>query len=156
MIRGRIEREIHIEAPPGIVWDVITQPQHINSWFTDSVDLTPEPGSIGSFTWIDKDAGKHTTVAVCVERIDAPRYFAFRWNFPKGEHPTPRNSLLVEFTLTPDAGGTRLHLVESGIHDLDRPDHEKAAYVKEHSAGWDVILPRLPEYLSTRFRTART
>ena len=44
MVPQRIEREILIEAPVDVVWDVVTQPEHISRWFSDSVELDLRPG----------------------------------------------------------------------------------------------------------------
>lgn len=150
MIADRIEREILIDAPPETVWDVLTQPHHINSWFADAVEIAPQPGGDGVLTWIQEGANEHTTVALRVVRADRPHFFSFRWNFPAGEEPTSRNASLVEFMLTAEGESTRLRLVESGINELDRSDQDKATYADEHRQGWDVILPKLVTYAPTQ------
>ncbi len=47
MPADRIEREIDIDAPIDVVWTVITQPEHITGWFTDSAELDLRPGGEG-------------------------------------------------------------------------------------------------------------
>ena len=42
---------------------------------------------------------------VAVETADPPARFSFRWNHPRREEPLPGNSVLVEFTLTPEGDG---------------------------------------------------
>lgn len=54
-----------------------------------------------------------------------PHAFSFRWNHPEGTEPRERNSMLVEFTLTEEPGGTRLRVVESGMRELDWPEEER-------------------------------
>ena len=55
---------------------------------------------------------------VVVETVDPPARFSFRWNHPRGEDPVAGNSMLVEFTLTPEGTEqTRLRVSESG-HEL--------------------------------------
>jgi uncharacterized protein YndB with AHSA1/START domain len=146
MVPDRIERDILIDAPVEVVWSVLTEPEHINAWFTDAVELDPTQGGAGTFTWIHGDGDRDVTVALRIERLDRPRFFSFRWNFPPGEAPTDRNATLVEFTLTTEGAGTRLHLVESGIRTLDRSDDQKAGYADEHANGWDVLLAKLAGY----------
>jgi uncharacterized protein YndB with AHSA1/START domain len=52
---------------------------------------------------------------VVVEAVDPPTSFSFRWNHPHDEEPMAGNSMLVEFTLTPEgAERTRLRVTESG------------------------------------------
>jgi len=57
--------------------------------------------------------------------------------------------MLVEFMLEPEAGGTRLRVVESGFDTIDWSDAEKAKYAEGHSRGWQVILGRLRDYGSS-------
>jgi uncharacterized protein YndB with AHSA1/START domain len=86
-----------------------------------------------------------------VETVDRPSRFSFRWNHPVDEEPTAGNSMLVEFTLTPEGDErTRLRVTESG-HDLrEWPDVEKQRYADEHNEGWVEFLDRLAELLATR------
>jgi uncharacterized protein YndB with AHSA1/START domain len=156
MVPDRIERDILIDAPVEVVWSVVTEPEHIKAWFADAVELDARQGGAGTLTWMQPGADRHTAVALRIERLDRPRFFSFRWNFPPGQEPTDRNATLVEFTLSPDGGGTRLHLVESGIRTLDRSDDQKTTYADEHTSGWDVLLAKLVEYApSQRGASAR-
>jgi uncharacterized protein YndB with AHSA1/START domain len=154
MVPDRIERDILINAPVEVVWTVLTEPKHINAWFSDAVELDARQGGAGTFTWNHSDAPRQVTVALRIERLERPRFFSFRWNFPPGEEPTDRNAPLVEFTLTPEGDQTRLHLVERGIRMLDRSDDEKATYSDEHSSGWDVLLAKLAEYAPSQYGAA--
>jgi uncharacterized protein YndB with AHSA1/START domain len=150
MVPDGIERDILIDAPVEVVWSVLTEPEHMNAWFADAVELDGRQGGAGKLTWTDGDATRQVTVALRIERLDRPRFLSFRWNFPPGEEPTDRNAPLVEFTLTPEGEQTRLHLVESGIQMLDRSDDQKATYADEHNSGWDVLLAKLVEYASSQ------
>ena len=91
-----IEREILIEAPPEVVWRTITEPDQMSQWFADRVDLVVEPGAHGYMQFGDQGG------PVVVETVDPPTHFSFRWNHPRGEEPVAGNSMLVEFTLTPE------------------------------------------------------
>ena len=126
-----IEREILIEAPVEVVWRTITEPDQISQWFADRVELVVEPGAHGYMEFGDQGG------PVVVEVVDPPTRFSFRWNHPRGEEPVAGNSMLVEFTLTPeDAERTRLRVVESGHELLAWPDAEKQRYADEHQGGW--------------------
>jgi len=48
--------------------------------------------------------------------------------------------------LEPEAGGTRLRVVESGFDTIDWSDAEKAKYAEDHSRGWQVLLARLRDH----------
>jgi uncharacterized protein YndB with AHSA1/START domain len=61
------------------------------------------------------------------------------------------NSMLVEFTLTPEGGErTRLRVTESGHELVAWPDAEKARYADEHRGGWGGYLDRLAGILAKR------
>ena len=143
----RIEREIDIDAPIEVVWKVITEPEHITDWFTDSAELDARPGGEGRFGWA---TNRRTVVNLRVERLDPPRFFSFRWQHPDGDDPDETNAPLVEFSLEARGDSTRLRLVESGIDTLARSDEERQTYFTEHTNGWAVIVERLREYAPTQ------
>jgi uncharacterized protein YndB with AHSA1/START domain len=133
-----IEREIMIEAPPEVVWRTITEPDQMSLWFADRVDLVVEPGAHGYLRFGDQGG------PVVVVTVDPPKRFSFRWNHPREEEPVAGNSMLVEFTLTPEgAERTRLRVTESGHELRDWPDAEKQRYAGEHREGWGEFLDRL-------------
>ena len=70
MPADRIEREIDIEAPIDVVWAVITEPEHINGWFTDAVEVEIRPGSEGRLRWDANDKRSAHTVNLRVERLE--------------------------------------------------------------------------------------
>ena len=143
--RPRIEREVVIEAPVEVVWRTITEPDQISQWFADRVELVVEPGAHGFMEFGDQGG------PVVVEVVDPPRRFSFRWNHPRGEEPVAGNSMLVEFTLTPEGDErTRLRVVESGHELLAWPDAEKQRYAGEHGGGWAEYLDRLATLLAKR------
>lgn len=133
-----IEREMLIDAPVEVVWRIVTEPDQMSLWFADRVDLVVEEGAHGYMRFGDQGG------PVVVETVDRPTCFSFRWNYPGGEEPMAGNSMLVEFTLTPEGDErTRLRVSESG-HDLrDWPDEDKQRYADEHREGWVEFLDRL-------------
>ena len=142
MNSDRIEREIAIAAPVERVWSVLTEPEHVGQWFGQgqptAVDL--RPGGI-----MVLDHGKYGTFLPRIDKVDPPHYLSYRWAsaYP-GEEATDENSTLVEFTLTPDGGGTRLRLVESGFASLYVPPERRAVASHEsHSQGWPDALEGL-------------
>lgn len=150
MPADRIEREIDIDAPIDVVWTVITEPEHITNWFTDSVELDVRPGAEGRFGWILEEPTRPFVVNVRVERLEPPHFFSFRWNYPDGEDPTEANAPLVEFSLEARGETTRLRLVESGIAKLARSDEDKETYLTGHTRGWLRIVDQLRDYAPTQ------
>ena len=138
-----IEREVVIEAPAVVVWRTITEPDQMSQWFADRVELVVEPGAHGYMGFGDQGG------PVVVETVDPPTRFSFRWNHPRGEEPAAGNSMLVEFTLTPEGEErTRLRVTESGHELRDWPEAEKQRYAGEHQEGWAEYLDRLAAVLA--------
>ena len=150
MVPQRIERDILIDAPVEIVWAVITEPEHISAWFSDSAEVELRPGGQADLRWDD-----FGTVRGRVERVEPPHFFSFRWVVPRdpGADLTDDNSTLVEFSLRTEGDSTRLTVVESGFRDLAVPEDEKLRHVDSHRRGWGLELGELEEYVGQRTGT---
>src|SRR5687768_17137518 len=99
MAEDRIERETLIEAPPEVVWGVITKPEQIKRWFSPEVELELAEGGDAAFGFPEHDH----TIAARIVRVEEPHVFAWRWiHTEPGADAGPVNSTLVEFTLTPE------------------------------------------------------
>jgi hypothetical protein len=46
MAGDRIERDVLIEAPIDVVWEVISRPEQIVHWFSDEAQLDLRPGGV--------------------------------------------------------------------------------------------------------------
>jgi uncharacterized protein YndB with AHSA1/START domain len=145
MVSERIEQEIVIDAPLDVVWAVVTEPEHVGSWFSDSAEIDLRPGGEASLTW-----EKHGTARAWVEKVAPPHSFSFRWARPVGQEPRKGNSTLVEFTLSAEGESTRLRVVESGFQELEGSEDEQAKYAEENRQGWEFELGELQEYVSTK------
>lgn len=161
MVTDRIEREIRIDAPIEVVWSVVTEPDQIIQWLSDSADLDPHPGAEGTLTFRGSRKGRRhddlqdeRVVNLHVERVEPPRYFSFRWDYPPGVEPEESTAPLVEFTLTEDGEATILKLVESGLRRLAWSADQNARYVADHEGGWDHYLGLLRAHANARVRRA--
>ena len=144
---GTIDREIHIDAAPEVVFDVISSPEHIREWW-GGVDAEVEPtaGATGELVWGDRATGDVVQITV----VDAvpPRLFSFRWVHPSGAVATEANSLLVTFELVPSGAGTVLRLTETGFREIGWEVAVLEEAYREHVVGWDTFVPRIGEYVS--------
>jgi uncharacterized protein YndB with AHSA1/START domain len=142
VVPQRIEREILIDAPIEVVWRVVTEPEHISGWFSDSVELDLRPGGEMVLRW-----DEHGTVRGLVERVEPPHFFSYRWEIDRGMEFSDGNATLVEFSLSPDGPrSTLLRVVESGWQDLAVADDEKQGHFDGHARGWKLELGELEEY----------
>jgi uncharacterized protein YndB with AHSA1/START domain len=152
MVPDRVEREIVIDAPPDIVWSVITEAEHVGRWFSDSAAVDLRPGGELILTW-----DQHGAVYWRVERIDPPRFVSFRWLRPVpdasgADELIEDNSTLVEFSLDAEGDATRLRVVESGFAELAGSEEENAKDAEEHRHGWELELDELRDYVSALVR----
>ena len=140
---GTIEREVYIEAAPEVVFDVVSNPDHVRQWWPDDARYEPTPGSTGELVFGDAD-GK--VVAFTVVDVRPPRLFSFRWTHDAGEVAAEGNSLLVTFELTPAGTGTLLAMTETGFRERGWNAAVLEQRYREHVTGWDTFLPRLVPY----------
>jgi uncharacterized protein YndB with AHSA1/START domain len=94
-----ITREIELDAPPDQVWRALTDPEELEQWFANDVELDAEVGGEGTFRWDDGDE-RHAVV----EEVDPERRFAFTWD---GGH------VVIELEEIP--AGTRVVVIESPV-----------------------------------------
>ena len=145
MSADRIEREITISAPIERVWEVLTEPVHVGTWFGTGApaEIELKPGGV-----MVLDHGVHGTYPTLILNVDPPRALSYRWAsaYP-GVLATEANSTLVEFTLEATSDGTLLRVVESGFDALVIPEaRQESAGFESHSAGWTGVVAKLGAY----------
>lgn len=92
-------REIVFPVPPDEVWEALTDPEQLEEWFANDVELDAREGGEGVFRWDDGEE-RHATV---IEAAPAER-LVLDWDDDEGT---------VELTLEEVEEGTRLLVRES-------------------------------------------
>ena len=128
--------EVVIDADPAEIFAFFTQPQLLESWMGDAAFLDPREG--GTFAL---EVGGASVRGRYVE-IEAPCRLVISWGF-HGSEELPPEASLVEITLTPDTGGTRVRLRHRILPGAQRERHE---------AGWVRYLARLVTIVPVRLR----
>lgn len=144
---GSIEREIHIEATPEVVYGVVTRPEHLREWWPDEAEIDAVPGATGIISFGDRSAPEAKTVSLTVVEASPYRRFSFRWVYDD-ETATPANSLLVTFELVPSGTGTLLRFTETGFREKGWEAAVLEEHYRDHVRGWDYFLPRLQAYVA--------
>ena len=140
---GAIEKQVHIDAPPDVVYAIVSSPEHIAKWWAESADFDARPGGSGEIVF--HDAAVQLTVLETVPST----LFRFRWNYPAGETPTGQNSMLVTFELAPEGSGTLLMVSEEGMRDQGWEAAKLEQYYRGHLDGWTTCLDELiPAYVA--------
>jgi uncharacterized protein YndB with AHSA1/START domain len=93
-----VTREIVFPASPDEVWQALTDPDRLEEWFANDVELDARPGGAGVFRWEDGEE-QHATVVVA----DQGERLVLDWD-EEGE---------VEFVLEEVEDGTRLLVRET-------------------------------------------
>jgi len=142
---GSIERELFIEASPEVVFDVVSNPMHVQEWWADEAHFEPTPGTEGELAFKGVSGVDHLAHLTVVDAIP-PRLFSFRWAYEAGETPVEGNSLLVTFELRSSGTGTLLRMTESGFREMGWEAAVLEAQYADHVRGWNTFMPRLNEY----------
>jgi uncharacterized protein YndB with AHSA1/START domain len=142
---GTIEREIYVDASPEVVFDVVSNPEHVSQWWPDEARYELAPGASGEIVFGDAAAGG-AVAALTIVDVAPPRLFSFRWTQPRGEVAKAGNSLLVTFELTAKGTGTLLKMTEVGFREMGWGTAVLEEQYREHVAGWEFYLPRLVDY----------
>jgi uncharacterized protein YndB with AHSA1/START domain len=93
-----VKREIVLPSPREEVWQALTDPERLEDWFANEVELDLREGGDATFRW-DNGEERHAVVT----EVEPERRLAFEWD-EEGE---------VAFTLDDDVDGTRLTVVET-------------------------------------------
>jgi len=151
MTENRIEHETTIAAPVDVVWQAVTRPEHLGTWFGNGqptrVDL--RPGGRIVFDHVG-----HGDIPAVIEAVDEPRLLSYRWAVvgPPGEEPTGDNSTLVELSLTGAGNTTSVRLLETGFTDVEAPAPELDARYEANARGWPRILDGLRTHAESLVR----
>jgi uncharacterized protein YndB with AHSA1/START domain len=147
---GTLEREIHIDASPDIVFEVVSRPEHLREWWPDDTDIEPFAGASGHVVFRNAQNGDKV-VPITVLEVDPPKRFAFRWDYEEGETPVKGNSMQVVFELEPAGDGTLVRLTETGFRERGWEAAVLEEAYRDHSSGWDYFMPRLGSYVERTF-----
>jgi uncharacterized protein YndB with AHSA1/START domain len=137
-----VERSIVVAAPPEVAFRVFTE--GVDGWWpakTHSVgeerveEVVLESRVDGRFFERHGDGTEHEWGRVT--EWDPPRRLACTWYASRG----PETAQLLEVTFTPDEGGTRVVLEQTGWETLGA-DAERLRASYDSERGWNLVLGR--------------
>lgn len=122
-----------VPHPPEKIWRALTQSWLIADWLMEN-DFEPRIGC--RFTLRAKPLPGWSGVVNCeVTEIEPPSRLSYRWG--DGSESESGLRTLVTWTLTPEAGGTRVRMEQSGFGPAD-----DLAFTRM-GGGWPRVLERL-------------
>jgi len=128
----------------------ITEPDQIVQWFSDEADVELRDGYEGALIFKERATKERTVAQITVQAFEPDRSFSYRWTYEPGVVPGEGNSVLVEFVLIAETGGTRLRVAESGLDLLDWSQEQKDDYVADHNRGWAKHIGELGAYAAAK------
>ena len=145
----RIEKQVALRVPRARVWRALTDAEEFGTWFRVAL-LGPFAEGTIVRGQIMEPGYEHLSMEIHVERMDAPRYFSYRWH-PYAVDPAIDYSTepmtLVEFRLDESADGTRLTITESGFDRI--PLARRSEAFRMNDGGWAEQARRIERYVSS-------
>lgn len=129
-----IVHQLVIDAPASRVYEALTEPSGLASWWTADVEAEPELGSVANFGFDDRE----TVFKMRIEELEADRFV--RWHCVGG-HPEWEHTELT-FDLTEEEGRTTLFFAHRGWESTD-------GILAFCSFDWARFLISLRHYLET-------
>jgi uncharacterized protein YndB with AHSA1/START domain len=145
----RIDKEVVLRAPRSRVWKAISDSSEFGAWFRIRFDV---PFAAGKASWgqlLDNPKYEHVRIEFLLEQIEPERLLSFRWHpaaIEEGVDYSKEPKTLVVFTLEDVAGGTKLHVSESGFHAL--PPERRAKAFPMNEGGWAEQVRRVERYVA--------
>ncbi len=144
-MQDTIVREITVNASQEKVYNTITDPTKIVTWFPDEVEGDMEVGERSTFVFKDQN---HRAQIYIVDKKPFT-YFAYRW-IPGGQTAThdvlEGANTLVEFIIEKLEHGTKLTVKESGFASLPAEVAEQS--LKDNTGGWAYMMNRIEKLLN--------
>lgn len=146
MENDTIARQIHIDADRQRVWVALSDATKFGTWFHVKLDgpfVVGETTS-GKVTYPGHEGLPWITVT---EVMEPPERFVFRWPDGAPEERFSPNTvwLTVDFTLTPQNGGTLVTVTETGFAAL--PEDRRISMLRDNAEGWDIQTVNLKHYV---------
>jgi uncharacterized protein YndB with AHSA1/START domain len=124
-----VEYELEIDAPPAIVYELLTTVDGLKRWIAADAVVEPVPGGI--LRWTHENGA--TMLGRFVE-LDPPRRLVFSYGWEGDLMGLPPEASTVDIQLEPSGTGTLLRLAHRGVPPDAADDHRR---------GWIHFLGRL-------------
>jgi uncharacterized protein YndB with AHSA1/START domain len=114
-----IRRQVTVAAAREVVWDALTEPGELATWFGAEAEVDLRVGGAIRFRWPDGTERRGLVV-----EVDPPRRLAFRWRELRTSESglSVADATVVAFTLQAEDDGTRVTVTESsGVLAADPP-----------------------------------
>jgi uncharacterized protein YndB with AHSA1/START domain len=131
-----IVSEVHIDAPPELVFAFFVEPDKLSEWLCESATLDPRPGGVNRQVHRTGDDDEGITMEGEFIEVVPYERVSFSWGYTEPRMQPRPKSTTVEVTFTPTERGTHVVLEHRGLEGSAR---------KDHAQGWlELFGQRLP------------
>lgn len=136
-----VERTIWIDAPRERVWEAITTPEQIMTWWGgDHWEFSAlEVGGIVKF------GDPNDFMIATIDTLEPPHRFTILWPPQEQYHGI---SMYTTYLLTEENGGTKVTVQETGFEAL--PDDVRQKRFDSTSQGYQTVLAGLKDYVEAK------
>jgi uncharacterized protein YndB with AHSA1/START domain len=99
-----VTRELVLPADPDEVWDAVTNPERLEEWLANDVELDLAPGGDGVFRWETGEVRR-----AVVETVDEGRLLRMRW----WDEEAPAEATIVAIAIDEVETGTRIVVTDA-------------------------------------------
>jgi glutathione S-transferase len=136
-----LEIDRFIRAPREKIFDAFTQELLLKAWHCPrgmtvaDASVDARVGGAYRIVMASRDGSKYTVGGV-YQAIERPDFLAYTWRSESG--PGSETTTLIEVKLTPQDGGTSLHMRHTGFPNAQARD--------SHRHGWQSVFNRLSDF----------
>lgn len=141
MTKLHIEKVVWIQADPTAVFDALTSSEQMVEYFP--LDEVVSSWRVESELRMQGTAsGQIFTDLGLIRTLDRPKAFAYTyWSDNHGTENRPEHHVSINYKLEPDAGGTRVVMVQSNL-----PSEDYRAIMDQ---AWDGLLRSLKTHVES-------
>ena len=128
--------ERFIDAPPRLVWEALTKPEHIKEWYMPKAwgrvartEMDARPGGIFSIDIATGDGREVPNLGCVLEAIPMQRLVWTSMLFP-GYRPAVFDDIPITAIITMESAGTGTRYVFTALH------RDEADFEKDKTSGW--------------------
>jgi uncharacterized protein YndB with AHSA1/START domain len=149
-MQNQITKTIELKAPVSRVWKALTDHRQFGEWFGVQLEGPFVVGQASTANVAKACNGRENVkIQFLIKKIEPEHTFSYNWH-PYSVEPdvdySKETPTLVEFTLAPTTGGTRLTVVESGFDKV--PEHRRLEAFRMNTNGWERQMQNIEKYVS--------
>lgn len=135
-----------IDAPPDLVWQAWTDPEHLKKWWapapltTAECEMEVRPGGLFRTLMRAPDGTEYRTNGCFLETVK-PERIVFTDALEAGFRPAEKPFFTAIITLEPHGGSTKYTARALHKNDADRKRHEKMGFHE----GWGICVGQLAD-----------